>query len=85
MRQLSEKHQNFHYIPCISGSHVPEGFTHGRVNEVALASLKDLKGWRVFVCGHPDMVNQTKRMAYLNGTSMNDIYADAFHVTQTEK
>jgi len=40
----------------------------------------DLKGWRVYLCGHPDMVNQTKRQAFMLGASMADIYADAFHV-----
>ncbi len=84
MRQLARQHQNFHYIPCISGKHVPEGFTHGRANEVALAMLADLKGWRVFLCGHPEMVNQTKKMTFLKGASMKDIYADAFHVTPVE-
>jgi len=28
------------------------------------------------------MVNQTKRMAYLNGASMSDIYADAFMLSK---
>lgn len=81
MRQLAEQHQNFHYIPCLSGHQVPEGFSPGRVNEVALASLPDLKGWRVFLCGHPDMVNQMKKMTFLKGAASADIYADAFLVT----
>jgi len=78
MRQLSKEHENFHYIPCISGHHVPEEFSCGRVNEVALASLNDLKGWRVFLCGHPEMVNQMKKMTFLKGAASADIYADAF-------
>lgn len=78
LRQLAAQHQNFHYIPCLSGSHVPEGFTAGRANDAALATLGDLKGWRIFLCGHPDMVNQTKITAFLKGASSMDIYADAF-------
>lgn len=81
LRQLAEQHSNFHYIPCISGHQVPEGFTHGRANDVALATLTDLKGWRVFLCGHPDMVNQAKKMTFLRGAASADIYADAFLVT----
>jgi NAD(P)H-flavin reductase/ferredoxin len=81
MRQLSEQHPNFHYFPCISSSHVPEGFSHGRAHDVALATLADLKDWRVFLCGHPDMVNQMKIMTFLKGASSADIYADAFLVT----
>lgn len=78
MRQLARQHDNFHYLPCVSGPHVPDGFSRGRANEVALATLFDLKGWRVFLCGHPDMVNQTKTLAFLKGASSADIYADAF-------
>ncbi|MGZ5031022.1 MAG: FAD-binding oxidoreductase, partial [Methylobacter sp.] len=83
MRQLSKEHENFHYIPCISGPHVPEGFSHGRVNEVALTSFTDLKGWRVFLCGHPEMVNLMKKMTFLKGAASADIYADAFLSTPT--
>lgn len=78
LRQLSMAHPNFHYIPCVSGTPAPEGFSAGRANELALATLPSLKGWRVFLCGHPEMVNQTKTQAFLKGASSADIYADAF-------
>lgn len=81
MRELARQHENFHYIPCLSGSDVPDGFTRGRVNEVVAATLTDLKGWRVFLCGHPDMVKLTKRTAFMAGAAMQDIYADAFLLT----
>lgn len=84
MRQLAEQHPNFHYIPCVSSGHpVPDGFTRGRANDIALATVSDLKGWRVFLCGHPDMVNQMKRMTFIHGAASADIYADAFLVTPT--
>ncbi len=84
MRQLSKQHQNFSYTPCISGADVPEGFKQGRANTVALNEISDLKGWRVFLCGHPEMVSQMKMQAFLQGASMGDIYTDAFHVRQEE-
>ena len=80
MRQLADENTNFSYTPCVSGGNVPEGFSRGRVNEVALKMLLDLKGWRVFLCGHPEMINQMKTQAFLNGASVADIYTDAFHV-----
>jgi NAD(P)H-flavin reductase/ferredoxin len=83
MRQLAKQHENFHYIPCLSGHYVPDGFAEGRANDVALATLADLKGWRVFLCGHPDMVNQMKRMTFLKGASSADIYTDAFLMSLT--
>jgi NAD(P)H-flavin reductase/ferredoxin len=81
MRQLAKQHSNFHYVPCLSGKRIPEDFTAGRVNEIALSQMSDLKNWRVFLCGHPDMVNQMKKQVFLKGTASADIYADAFLIT----
>jgi NAD(P)H-flavin reductase len=81
MIQLSKENPNFSYTPCVSGDHIPEGFSRGRVNEVALKTLPNLSGgWRVFLCGHPDMVEQMKMETFLKGASMADIYTDAFHI-----
>lgn len=74
---LAEKHENLSYTPCLSrGS--KDGFTGGRANDVALAHHKDLKDWRLYLCGHPGMVSDTKRKAYLGGASLNDIFSDPF-------
>jgi len=78
LQALAAKHENFFYTPCLSGKFVPVGFAKGYAHDVALATLSDLKNWRVFLCGHPDMVNQMKRQAFLKGAAMCDIYADAF-------
>ena len=78
MRRLAEQYANFHYSPCLSGNFAPDGFTAGRVNDIALSKFSDLKDWRIFLCGHPDMVNQMKMQSFLKGASMADIYADAF-------
>ena len=83
MRQLERQYENFHYTPCVSGNDVPKSITPGRANEVALSTLSDLKDWRVYLCGHPDMVNQTKRKAFLSGASFQNIYSDAFHVASS--
>jgi NAD(P)H-flavin reductase/ferredoxin len=78
MRQLAEQYPNFEYTPCLSGSTVPEGFAAGRVNDIVAAKIPELKNWRVFLCGHPEMVNQMKFQAFLKGAAVADIYADAF-------
>lgn len=80
MRQLAEQHGNFHYTPCVSGNEIPNSITQGRANEIAFAALPDLKGWRIYLCGHPEMVNDSKRQAFLQGASLQQIYSDAFHV-----
>jgi NAD(P)H-flavin reductase/ferredoxin len=82
MRQLAERHPNFSYTPCISsGDTPPEGFVPGRANEAALAAHADLSHWRVFLCGHPEMVRTTQMQAYLKGARLADIYCDAFVVS----
>jgi len=83
MQALAESHANFHYYPCISSGEPPEHVFAGRANDVAFSQLSALKGWRIYLCGHPDMVNNTKRQAYLKGASLADIYADAFHVASS--
>jgi len=85
MRKLAEKFDNFHYTPCISGEGIESDHVQGRAHDIALSSTETLSGWRVFLCGHPEMVNQTKKMAFMKGASMSDIYVDAFHVIQAEK
>jgi hypothetical protein len=49
----------------------------GRAHNVALSSIPTLKSWKVHLCRHAEMVND-KKMAYLKGTSLADIHAEAF-------
>lgn len=81
LRELAQRFPNFAYFPCLSGFHVPEGYTAGRVHEAALRETPDLKGWRVYLCGHPEMVKVMRKKAFLAGASLQDIHADAFNVS----
>lgn len=78
LKALAERHSNFHYTPCVSNDFLPEGYTKGRANDVALENHDDLKDWKVYLCGHPDMVSNTKRKAFLAGASLSNIYSDPF-------
>lgn len=78
--QLSQKYSTLHYLPCLSGQETVNGYAKGRADNVAFQQITNLKNWRVFLCGHPEMVNSAKRKAFLAGASMQDIYLDAFHV-----
>ena len=59
LKSLAGRYSNFHYTPCISSDSVPENYEKGRANEVALNNHTDLKGWKAYLCGHPDMVAKT--------------------------
>ena len=77
MREMAEHHPNLHYTPCLSRDAVGD-VAKGRANDIAMANHPDLKGWLVYLCGHPDMVNNLRKQAFLAGSSFSDIYADAF-------
>lgn len=78
LRKLAQSHPNFSYVPCVSDGEAPAGYAPGMVLDVALAENPDLSGWRIFLCGNPNMVNAAKKQTFLAGASMRDIYADAF-------
>ena len=80
---LAEETNNLEYIPCISGPDAAEGQVNGRANEIALMRHPKLGGWRVFLCGHPGMVNDTKKKAFLAGANFQDILADPFTISES--
>jgi len=82
MKSLAEQHSNFHYTACISRDKNLESYTLGRAHEVAFEKISALTNWRVYLCGHPEMVKQTKKQAFLQGVAMQDIYADAFYIAK---
>lgn len=82
LMELARRHPQFDYVPCISGPDVAKGQAAGRAHDIALKEIPDLRGWRVFLCGHPEMVRQAQRGAYLAGASLEEIHSDAFHAAE---
>jgi len=77
MRALAAENKQLYYSPCVDQD-APEDLLLGRAADLALAAHKSLKGYRVFLCGHPEMVKKTKKLAYLGGASLSDIFSDPF-------
>ncbi|MCV2369668.1 FAD-binding oxidoreductase [Roseateles oligotrophus] len=75
---LAAQHDKVHVHFCISGEAAPAPCESGRALDIALRQHPELSGFRVFLCGAPEMVNSAKKMAYLHGAAMQDIYADPF-------
>lgn len=75
---MAQKHENFHYYGCVSDEDPAEGIKSGYAADIALSAHPALRGWKVFLCGAPDMVKKTGKMAFLSGASMSDISSDAF-------
>jgi CDP-4-dehydro-6-deoxyglucose reductase, E3 len=79
LKRLALEHEQFHYYPCaLNGGDTDHGIRIGAVDAYALETIPDLKGWRVYLCGHPDMVKLMQRKVFLAGASMQAIFADAF-------
>ena len=78
LKELEQTYRNFSYVPCISEGEASAGYARGMVHDVALADNPDLSGWRVFLCGNPDMVNAARQDTFFAGASMREIHADPF-------
>lgn len=78
LRKLAQTYPNFSYVPCVSDGDAPLGYAPGMVLDVALADNPELSGWRVFLCGNPNMVNAAKKQTFFAGASMREIHADPF-------
>ncbi|MFZ2315257.1 MAG: 2Fe-2S iron-sulfur cluster-binding protein [Gammaproteobacteria bacterium] len=77
LRMLSEKFPQFQYFPCLSNEKT-DLHEYGMVLDVALKKSPTLKGARVFLCGHPEMVKTGRKKIFIAGAAMDDIYADPF-------
>ncbi len=78
LHALAREHASVQYHPCVSREEPSGDLRRGRVVDLALGDLTALAGWRVFLCGHPDMVQSARKRLYLAGASLKDMYADAF-------
>lgn len=82
LRALEARHDNFVYWPCLSGGNAPKGARGGRADEVAFADHGGLRGWRVFLCGYPPMVEKARKIAYLAGAALDQIHAERFDLRE---
>ena len=80
LRALAREHDNFTYTPCVDeGDEAGDsGITLSRADLAAMEAVPALAGWRIYLCGHPDMVSVMKKKAFLAGAALSDIYADPF-------
>ena len=89
MQSLAREHENFHYIPCLSGDEAEArdatGAREGRAEAVAFADHTALGDWWVYLRGYPPMVKTAKKLAFLAGAALHDILADPFELQDLRK
>ncbi len=78
LNRLAAVHRNFRYRPCISEGPSPDGYWAGTPLEAALDESPDLGGWRVYLCGNPQMVEAARMQTFLAGAGSSEIFADPF-------
>lgn len=78
LRALDAEHANFHYRPCVLNSPASDGVHMGSIDAYIAHVLPTLKGFRAYLCGHPDIVKLLQKKVFLSGARMQDIHADAF-------
>ncbi|GMW00363.1 MAG: hypothetical protein AMXMBFR84_15000 [Candidatus Hydrogenedentota bacterium] len=78
LRELSELHECFYYHPCVLDGPAEDDVHVGAIEQHALSTVGTLKGWRVFLCGAPELVTSMHRKAFLAGASLQEIFSDPF-------
>lgn len=82
LQALAAAHSNLTYRRCLlRGEGVDadaDDVLLGPLDQRLSRKSGDLAGWRVFLCGDPELVHRMRKLAFLAGVSMNDIFADAF-------
>jgi NAD(P)H-flavin reductase/ferredoxin len=74
---LCQRHPQLSFQRCVLDGPPAPGVETGRLDEVLLARAR-VAGWRVFLCGDPELVLGLKRRLFLAGAALRDIHADAF-------
>jgi len=82
LKKLEEKHDKFFYFPCVSTDGFMEGFRQSEADQSAFSDFRDLKNWRVYLCGRPPLVNSAKIQAYMQGATAEDIFTNAFDLKE---
>lgn len=80
LRELASRHENVRYHACVSVSteHCGNGVSAGRASDIALSKTQFKSDILVYLGGSPEMVNTTRKQAYLRGVELRNIYADPF-------
>jgi ferredoxin-NADP reductase len=78
LRELAAARPNFGYRSCLSNGPPQNGHWSGTPLDLALKDHPDLSGWRVYLCGNPQMVDAARVETFLAGAASSEIFADPF-------
>ncbi len=78
LEALAREHSTIEYVRCLLRGEPRPGIEVGSIDAILRARVPSLRGWRAFLCGHPELVFDLRRKAFLAGISLKDVHADAF-------
>ena len=78
LQALVEAHENVQYRPVIQRGSMSAEALKGELGQQVLGMHSALRGWKVYLCGNPDMVQVIKKRCFLSGASSADILTDEF-------
>lgn len=77
LRDLAEVSEQFRFVAC-ADEDVTDGVRAGSPLHLALEDHPNLEGFRVYLCGHPQLVRLAQKKCFLAGANLRDIAADPF-------
>jgi CDP-4-dehydro-6-deoxyglucose reductase len=80
LTELCAEHPNLTYIPCVltADDDCDPAIRVGNLEQIVLRDIAHLADWRIFLCGHPDLVQSLRKKVFLAGAKRKEIYSDAF-------
>ncbi len=83
LTEIAKQHGNVTYAPSVlqaAGAKRPDCVVprQGDLTSIILASHPNIKDFRVFLCGDPDLVKALQMKLFLAGVPSREIFADAF-------
>ena len=85
LRALAYAYPNLEFTPCVlEGAGARPGVTVGAIDALVMNHRPSYRGWRAYLCGHPDIVKLLQRKLFLAGAALSDIHADAFLPSATK-
>lgn len=78
LTDLAARRRVVSYHPCVLRGEEGGAYQVGAIDKIVLDTQKDLAGWRIYLCGDPNLVNDLRKKLFLAGASLKRIHADAF-------
>jgi CDP-4-dehydro-6-deoxyglucose reductase, E3 len=79
LNDLSTQYSNVHHVPVVR-RYAEKGMVDTDIADLLKERHPQLHGWKVFLCGSPEMVKKVQRNCFFQGAAINDILVDAFEI-----